>query len=161
MKKIILLLFILVFLTGCNTLSYNGHDDDPYNTFEIREAVLNSCSPLKKAVIREELTDTVLNMKQYYKLEYRGGSLTDIDVDSCTEKLNNIAQCIGNDDVKSDLYNACDLLNYAKIHGSQQAFDNAYEIIETINAFIFSYPLTQEYFSGWLIDVNTDELNKF
>lgn len=162
MKKIFILFFILLILTGCNNLSHKQYANIPEdNIQEIRTSVLAGCSPLKKAVIKELMTDLVLDLKQNYRLEYRGGNSDDFILDSNIKEINNIMECINSENVKSDLYNACVLLSYAQIHKSQQAFDNAYEIIETINAFIFAYPLTQEYFSDWLIYVNTDDLNEF
>lgn len=97
----------------------------------------------------------------------KDGYKTDIkkiqDFDKIVYELQNIEECILDENLKEDISTAKKLLWYARCNDSQEAFDRGYEIAETLNAYLFNYPLTQEYFDfdGSMYNIDVSEVNQY
>ncbi len=162
MKKIILLIALIPIFFGCAAGgNYKSTEENTENIKSVRNDCLIGWSPFKRAAISEALTNNVVDMMQYYNFEYSGGNLKEADFSRNIQSVGQIMECIENEVVRKDMNNAYVLLSYADKHKSQDAFDDSYEILETLNAYIFSYPITDNNFSDWQINIDTASLNKF
>ncbi len=168
MKKFIAVILILFLFTGCSYIGDNninhaeGFDyTDSEEISELRYLYFGNMSPLRFAVLKEIILNSTVDLKKYYRYEYNGGEIETVYLDYEIDEIGQIIECVDNENVKEDIFRVYALLKYADENNSQPAFDAAYEILETLNAYLFNYPLTQSIFSGWELYVDAADMDEF
>ncbi len=169
MKKIIFVFLILILTVGC---IYKGNMDIDHGEnvsdnmenekiIKLRHLFFDNMSPFRFAVIKEIILESTMDLKKYYKYEYNGGEIETVYLGHEIKRIGQLTECVDNEKVKEDLFRAYALLDYADKNDSQSAFDTAYEILETLNAYLFNYPFTQSIFSDREIQINAMDMNIF
>ncbi len=158
---IMLLLCVMLFLIVSHEPYVQANSNkkfaqDQYMT--IKEKVFSNNTSFDAAYMKSITMDITFALKDYYDTkEYYG---YDVRLTDFACKLYNIENCIDDKTVREDLHTAAGLILYGAENQSADALVYAYEIIETLNAFLFNYPIQQENFNDWLIEANKDEITK-